>query len=226
MGQAIQRGQDRRKHWRYKKAINGWCEVGGIRFESRTYEISEVGMTLFTYATLPAVKLYKVRCRLESGIETDFSVEEKTRRTLHRGNLEFLRIGVKIVEESLDTVVFFRELTEQQAREGLFKEPEEEAVSNQRLDFQLPVITTIEGEIWRCQTLDMGSWGLSVLAPSNFPKVEDLHLTCIDPEGNDIIIRAQERNRASVPNGIRVGFLVTEGARSFRDFVEKYAHWQ
>ena len=223
MGQNL-RGKDRRSRLRYKKAIDGWCEVGGIRFEARTYDISEEGMTLFTLPTLPAVKNYTVHCRLESGLECDFEVEEKTRRALRRKNLHFLRLGVKIVGENLDTVVFFRELTELQAKAGAFSNLADDSGKG-RIDFQLPVVTNLENKTWRCQTLDMGSWGLSVLAPEGFPKAETCVLTCIDPDGNDIRVVAQERNRAVVEDGIRVGFLVIEGNRSFRGFVEKYAQW-
>ena len=225
MSQANLRGKDRRKRLRYKQAIHGWCEVGGIRFEARTYDISEEGMTLFTLPTLPDVKQYTVHCRLENGLECDFPVEERTRRTLRRKNLHFLRLGVEITNRNLDMIVFFRELAEIQAKAGAFATTTSQDDGRGRLDFQLPVVASLAGKTWRCQTLDMGSWGLSVLAPQGFPKAETCVLTCIDPEGNDIKIVAQERNRAATEDGVRIGFLVIEGNRSFRGFVEKYAQW-
>ena len=220
---------DKRVLRRFKRAITAICEVDGVYFQARTYDINERGITLFTGPKVPQAGTYKVHCTLPTDVSATFEVEERQRREMSRGDFHFLRLGLQITNESLDHVVFFRELAELQLTEGLGEKlPDDETKrkrTNQRLSFQLPVLTKIEGKLYKCQTLDMGSWGLSVLAPLDFPRQKTYQLRCIDPDGMEVPVTALVRNWATLPEGQRVGFMVIEGSRGFRSFVEKYAQW-
>ncbi len=223
--------QERRKQNRYKKAIIAVCEFGNSQYRARTYDISEQGITLLTGPDVPELPRYKVRCRLPSGTEALFEVEEKQRRLLRRGEYSFLRLGLNIVNESLDIVIFFRELAELEVENEIRRKVQQPSKGQSgdrsaRLTFQLPVLAKAADAVFRCETLDMGSWGLAVLAPDDFPTADSFSLVCLDPDGHEIPIKAREMNRKTLPGGgVRVGFMVVAGEKGFRGFVEKYARW-
>jgi hypothetical protein len=216
-------GKERRTRRRMRKDITAVCKLGNESYASRVHEISEAGMTILTRPNMPAANHYLVHCTLPNGVSATFETEERQRRELKRNGIHFLRIGVAITNESLDTLSFFKNLAEIELANNKKKG---DARERKRMEFQLPVIADLEQGRFRCFTHDMGSWGLSVIAPSDFPSCISYRLTCIDPDGLDVPVVAEERNRTHLDNGkIRVGFRINEGRQGFRRFVEKYAAW-
>jgi len=225
------RYRERRAQSRFRKGLTAYCDVNGSRFKARTYDINENGMTLVTIPELPVVPHFLVHCELESGVSTTFEVEVKQRREVSRGELRLLRLGLNILNESIDTVIFFRALAELQFQEGFIGEKMEKEDlgrmlrSRPRLNFQFPVTVEMPGceYTYRCNTMDVDAGGLSLAVPAEFPKAAWFHLTCSDPEGQEVAIKALEKNRRHMENGqLRVGFRVVEGNIAFRTMVSKY----
>ncbi len=225
------RYRERRSQTRFRKGITAWCEVEGRRFRARTYDINENGLALVTSPELPDFPHFLVRCELETGVSAVFEVEVKQRREIKRDKLHLLRLGLSILNETMDTVIFFRALAELQFKEGVFQEKlEKEDLgrvlrSRSRLSFQLPVLVETVGSeyVYRCNTMDVDAGGLSLATPPEFPTADWFRLVCIDPGGQEVVVKALEKNRRPMANGqLRVGFRVVEGNIAFRSMVARY----
>lgn len=98
--------------------------------------------------------------------------------------------------------------------------------SHQRLQFQLPVLARVEGRIYRCHSLDIGTRGLAIQAPEEFPKAEGpFPLIYLDPDGGEIALRVRESNRKPLPGRpgfLRVGLAAVGGTKEFREFLKKH----
>ena len=217
--------REKRRQFRFKRAITATCIVDGQHHPARTYDINRTGMTLLAGPRVPPRGDYLVRCRLDSGTTATFKVREIQRRALSRGPIRVLRLGLSIESRDEDTVRFFNELAELEMRGmplAISRHRGGGDRDQERVAFQLPVLTRIDGVDWRCKTLDLGNWGLAVHAPANFPVQETYQLVCVDPTGGNIPITAEVRHRHPHQDGFRIGFAVIGGVEGFQRFIHRY----
>ncbi len=242
--------RERRRQGRFKKTVTAICKLQGLHFKAVTYDISESGITLLAHPDLPFEDRFQLECVLPSGTSALFEVEEKQRRVIGKGKKRCLRLGLAIVNESLEIVEFLRELAElfmsetgdsqdlDQTDSMTFDEPPKPVKrprggfggrSHKRIQFQLPARAKIDGKSYRLQTLDMGSWGISVETPGDFPQFDVFTLFLCEPDGREVAIMVQEKNRAKVGEGgekLRLGLKVIGGAEEFQGFLDKHSRGQ
>lgn len=178
---------ERRRFLRYQQAVKVLCQIQGELFEAQTHDISPEGITIITTRDIPLGTVFHLKCRLDSGTEALFEVEERQRRYVHRGSLRYLRLGLHINLAAPNAPVFFKELAQivqakQTKTDGMGNHPLRSRIFN-RIQFQLPVRATVDGCVYKCQTFDIGSRGVSILAPPDFPDCEVIDLTIEDPAG-------------------------------------------
>ena len=250
---------ERREEKRYKKAVSAICEINGHYYKARTFDISQHGMTLLTGPTVPMTDTFMVECRLKNGASFVFKVEEMQRRVLRRGDKQFLRLGLSILNPPDDVMMFFQELAGVLVKQKTEDTTDDEDIDtdpgldddhlhgdtgeaigdysdsksgearfHMRLEFRLPVMARVDGEIFRCETLDIGTRGISVRTPPDFPPTETFSVIALDPTGPEIALSVREMYRVPMKDqgGFRLGLRIIGGSREFRDFLKKHDLWK
>lgn len=214
---------DRREDRRVKSGIDAICVIDGSIFRARIFDLSWSGMTLLTGPRVPRATHLQVQCQLESGATATFEMEEIQRRSLHRGEFQFQRLGLRLISASSEGLDLFHEIAVKKATEAPESPVERPSPSHaktresrglappgasgdnqdelslrnyRRLTFQLPVLARVEGRQFRCHTMDISLRGLSLKAPEDFPKTEAIFpLSYSEPDGDEISLRVRETYR-------------------------------
>ena len=172
----------------------------------------------------------------------EFEVEEKQRLMTTIEGEKVLRVGLLVINESLEIMNFFKELAhiclieESQKFDGFndnhYPWPPTSQIQEEvpiKIPSTLMLLASIGNRVYECQTLAMGSWGIQIFAPEDFPPAEVFSMRCLDPEGAEFPILVREKDRGLVKKprlGLRIGAEVIGGNQEFRKFVEKNGVWQ
>jgi hypothetical protein len=226
----------RRNQGRFRQVVKAVCQVNGRSYQARTYDINQRGMTLLAVPTIPRAHKYLVQCRLPSGTSAIFEVEEKQRKLMDHQDHQFLRLGLTLITESMENLVFFRELARLYQQDPTSKSLDHELIpqtvtgldrdSNEprrRLQFSLPAFVKCGNQSIKCETLDLGPKGISLRVPEGFPSQRLFSLTFLEPEGAELNLTVREMNRKDLSGrGMRLGCKVVSGRKALGEFVIKH----
>lgn len=220
---------ERRRFVRYQQAVNALCQFQGELFKAITQDLSPEGLTIMTTQEVPVGSTFHIKCSLDNGSTTLFEVEERQRRYIQRGSLRYLRLGLHIREAAPNSSLFFRELARlvqsRQPRRSDDSEPRKKSRVHNRIQFQLPVRISVHEQVYKCQTFDIGTRGLSLLVPPDLPDHEVFEIVIEDPQGGliPLKIRSVYREMIIAPrSGFRIGAKAIVGSAAYHQFLKRH----